>query len=345
MIKNNPHNSPSYAGFAQQLVTLALPVLAQGYRGLVNGFRNDQALAQVVKERGIDAVLSDKDALKNLRKGNNELVTAGEKEAESVMRRAVQESFPEHAITGEEWGVQKGSETRWVFDPVDGTSAMVKTALAEAFGARLGHPVPAFGITIAVVEGNEAIVGVVAELKPQAGSLGLARLWVGEKGSVMCDGKRVSVSLLPPAVLKSALLACTVPEVMFGTGRKWSGYQALADAVAGSVPEQNCIGFMRLMMKDGGVDIAYESDLAYHDAAALVPLLQGAGIKVTDGEGRPLDFSEGAIGKEFTLLAAQPPLHAEALALIRKGVPPEKNRFSSCQGNSQGYANKFPDSQ
>jgi fructose-1,6-bisphosphatase/inositol monophosphatase family enzyme len=141
--------------------------------------------------------------------------------------------------------------------------------------------------------------------------------------------------------LSASLIASTVPEIMFATAEKWSGFQALRDAARGCVTDQNCVGFMRLLQPESGIGVVYEADLAYHDAAALVPILEGAGMRVTDSGGHPLSFPKSAIGSEFTLLAAAPSLHRQALSLVQQGVEPEKNSFAGNFGTHQGYAQKF----
>jgi hypothetical protein len=129
---------------------------------------------------------------------------------------------------------------------------------------------------------------------------------------------------------------------MFNSAPKWSGYQALAEATGGRIPDQNCIGFMRILQEDGGIDVVYEADLAYHDVAALAPILRGAGVTVTDGAGSSLTFPARAITQEFSVLTAQPAVHAQALERVLAGVAPEANRFSSRGDARRGYAQKFP---
>jgi len=333
----------SLAEFGQTLVfALAVPVLAQGYLDLVKKLRNNPELAKLATEKGVDAILSgDSAEIAGLRKHNKELVTIAEKEAEKTMTDAVKAHFPEHAIIGEELGFQPGNQIRWVFDPVDGTSAMIRTALMEAFGLPISEPVPAFGITVAMVDGDEAVLGIVTQLQPQHNTLFASNAWVGEKGKLtLHNGSAVKLSPLP-ATLAECGLASTVPQVMFNTPEKWSGYQALMEATGSTIPDQNCIGFMQLLGKSN-THIVYEADLAYHDAAALVPILKGAGITVSDSTGQDLRFPESAIKKEFSVLAAQPALHTQALDCIRKGVPPERNTYINRNKADRGYANKFP---
>jgi fructose-1,6-bisphosphatase/inositol monophosphatase family enzyme len=332
--------SPSLSEFARHLVSeLAVPELARGYSDLVSSFSANSALATAIKAKGMDDVLSDEGEAGFLKKENKELVTAFEKKAEARMTEEVRNYFPDHAIIGEEHGFKPGGNTCWVFDPVDGTSAMIRHALAQAFNLPAGNPVPAFGITVAVVEEDEATVGVIAELQPKGGTLSISNLWLGKKGKrTLCNGGEISL-LQAPATLSDTVMACTVPPLMFNTKEKWSGFQALMEATKTCITDQNCIGFMGLL--SGGVGIAYESDLAYHDAAALLPILEGAGIIVTDAGGRKITFPQNTIGKEFTVLAAQEVLHSQALKYIKKGVPPEQNRFTSTGAPLHGYAQKF----
>lgn len=325
------------------IIKLAVPVLSQGYGDLVQRLKTNQELARIAAELGIDAILSgDNEAMAGLRKNNRELVTTAEKEAEQLMTAAVKKQFPDHAIIGEELGFQAGSKICWVFDPVDGTSAMVKTAMAEAFGITLVAPLPAFGITLAVVDEGQPVLGIVAELKAKKGRLSATTVWIGEKGKpTQCNGKPVKLADAP-VKLEDSTVTSTVPQVMFGTPKTWSGWQALEEATKSTTTGQNCVGYMKLLEKDSGIHIVYEADLAYHDAAALVPILDGAGITITSGQGQPLRFPESSKTQEYTILAAPPLLHRQALDTILKGVPPEKNTYSKRATANNGYANKFP---
>jgi len=91
----------------------------------------------------------------------------------------------------------------------------------------------------------------------------------------------------------------------------------------------------------GGIDVVVERDLTLPDAAALLPVLDNAGIVVTDHAGAPVRFDAAARDGEYALLAAAPALHAEALAALRAGVAPARNRFVDRAGPHNGYAKKF----
>ncbi len=309
----------SMSAFATSLATSAADVLSAGYTGLVRQLRGNDA-------SGIEY------------KQNREVVTAAEKVAEQLMRDRVRAAFPQHTIIGEELGTSSGNEWTWVFDPIDGTSAMVRTAMAEAAGQVPVQPAPAFGITVAVLHGDEAMIGVVAELRAQDGGLAVANIWVGRQDfPTTCNDKEVVSST--PHSLSSATLTCTVPDVMFSTFETWGSFQALAEGTATFVPDQNCVGFMRLL--GGGIDIAYEADLGLPDAAALIPPLTGAGIRVTDHKGHRPRFDATSRSGEYRLLAASPGLHAQALEITLAGVDPARNTFPQRGTEYNLYAKKF----
>jgi len=330
--------------FAQHLVReVAAPVLSAGYRQLVHQLAANTQLAALVQEMGIDGALaSDNPTIAALKKGNKELVTEAEKEAEMLMRMEVHQHYPGHAIVGEEHGYKSGSSLRWVFDPVDGTSAMIRKAMAEAFSLTLPAPLPAFGITLALVEGDTAMYSIVAQLRPQHGGLGIMQFWAGAKGHAPLYNGEELPPRHAPVSLAACQLASTVPEIMFATPHRWAGYAALAEACQGVLRDQNCVGFMQLLNPQNHTWLAYEADLAYHDVAALLPILEGAGMIVTDDAGMPLLFPESAIGHEFTILAGPPALHAQALAHLRRGQA-DPGRYPLPKTlQTAGYATKFP---
>ena len=53
-------------------------------------------------------------------------VTDADRDAETAIRKVINEVFPEDSILGEEHGLTEGtSGARWVIDPVDGTRAFI----------------------------------------------------------------------------------------------------------------------------------------------------------------------------------------------------------------------------
>src|SRR2546423_14775465 len=53
-------------------------------------------------------------------------VTVADREAEQLLRKRINEVFPNDGILGEEFGEQQGtSGYRWVLDPIDGTKSFI----------------------------------------------------------------------------------------------------------------------------------------------------------------------------------------------------------------------------
>lgn len=314
----------------------AVPILSQGYRNLVEVFRAAPTLAGVAATDGVDAVLtSDDPAITALYKDNKEFATQAEREAEAAMAARVL-TFPEYVVLGEELGQQGGAqhgeggqEIHFVFDPVDGTTSMLRTAVAEAYGVPAPEVPPAFGVTVGVVVAGQAVAGVVAELRPHRDGLTVPRLWSGGVGAPATrNGQPVSAA--PDVSLERAILACTVPEVMFHDEVEWRDFQALSEVTARCVTGQNCIGYMGLLRGAddvplaGGtpaIDVVFERDLKAPDAAALIPILSAGGVRVSDATGRPLRFgpSELRPDYEYVVLAATANVHAAAMRKLRSG--------------------------
>ncbi|WP_280395629.1 inositol monophosphatase family protein [Nocardia brasiliensis] len=327
------------ASFAVPLLSVAHSEIRHGYLDMLRTFRGNPLLGERIRNVGFSAVLAGNDPMITaLQKANRELVTDAEKRAERMLRDEIHRNYPNHSLTGEELPDQvREQEWMWSIDPVDGTSAMVRSALIRAYGLPMPEARPAFGISIGVLHGDTAVLGVIGELMPHEDDLELGRVWVG--GTEMpatCDGSPMLNSEVDTS--RDPLLACTIPEVMFTTADNWGSFQALTDIAGNALVDQNCVGYMGLL--DGSVDIVYERDLLLPDAAAVVPILRSAGVVVTDHQGHPTSFAPAARGQEYVLLAARPALHDHAVTLTSAGVSGSRNRFGAADPIELGYTRK-----
>jgi histidinol-phosphatase len=61
-------------------------------------------------------------------KSDRSPVTLADRACEDLIRRRIEQRFPNHAIVGEEFGLKesKGSAHRWFIDPIDGTKSFVR---------------------------------------------------------------------------------------------------------------------------------------------------------------------------------------------------------------------------
>jgi histidinol-phosphatase len=94
-------------------------------------------------------------------------------------------------------------------------------------------------------------------------------------------------------------------------GRYWDGFLRLVDGTERQRGFGDYLGYLFVMR--GQAELMVECDLKPWDLAPLMVLLEEAGGRLTDFEGRPTIYSG-------TALASNGRLHAEALALLTGGI-------------------------
>jgi myo-inositol-1(or 4)-monophosphatase len=82
-------------------------------------------------------------------KGKNDFVTRVDWEAETIIKSAISQNFPEHRILAEETGYSvQTSEYLWVIDPLDGTTNFIRG-------------IPHFAISMALLRNGTVILGLI----------------------------------------------------------------------------------------------------------------------------------------------------------------------------------------
>lgn len=78
--------------------------------------------------RVISQSLENPAAIEAMQKGQNDLVTNIDKQAEKAVIDTIRKSYPDHTIISEEAGELEGADkdTVWIVDPLDGTTNFVK---------------------------------------------------------------------------------------------------------------------------------------------------------------------------------------------------------------------------
>ncbi|EQD36162.1 Inositol monophosphatase, partial [mine drainage metagenome] len=80
--------------------------------------------------------LNNLEALTVTAKGRNDFVSEVDRAAEAEIVAIIRRHYPHHAILAEESGAQGESDTRWIIDPLDGTTNFL-------------HGFPVFAVSIA----------------------------------------------------------------------------------------------------------------------------------------------------------------------------------------------------
>ena len=209
------------------------------------------------------------------RKHDDSPVTIADRAAEAAVRTVLAERFPDHGILGEEAGEERaGARWRWVIDPIDGTRAFLTGR-------------PSFGTLVALLDGDTPVLGLIDQPVTGERWLGVAGRptqftgpWAGTPGVRTC------------ATLSEAELSCTSPAIF--TPGQAPGWERLAASVRRVTWGGDCYAYGLLAL--GQIDVVAEAGLKLWDWAALVPVIEGAGGRVTDWRGAPLrPHSDGTV--------------------------------------------------
>jgi myo-inositol-1(or 4)-monophosphatase len=224
-------------------------------------------------------------------KGEVDLVTEVDEQAEQVIRKILLGAFPAHGMLAEEGGALVGAEdTRWIVDPLDGTT-------------NYAHGLPIFCVSIALERAGEVVLGVVHDpMREEA--------YVAERGQgATLNGEPTRVS--DTEELIQALIAtgfpfdrAQMPEALDLFGR----FAAITRGMRrlGSTALDLCY------VATGRLDGYYERGIWAWDIAAGALILEEAGGKVTnyrggtlDLEGRQIVASNGALHTAMTKLTGE----------------------------------------
>jgi len=218
------------------------------------------------------------------RKGDGTPVTIADRAIETEMRRLIRASFPAHAIRGEEFAPEGSGEFTWVLDPIDGTKSFIT-----------GFPL--FGSLIALAQNGRAVLGVV-----EAPALG--ERWLGCEGRpTLFNGRAVRTSACRS--LADAVVYTTTAETFSAQER--SCFESLGARSALRRFGGDC--YLYGMLAGGYCDLVIEVKLKPHDFMAVIPIVEGAGGRISDWRGESL----GMVTDGRVVAAATEPLWKEAI--------------------------------
>jgi myo-inositol-1(or 4)-monophosphatase len=221
-------------------------------------------------------------------KGEVDLVTEVDEQAEQVIQEILLGAFPSYGMLAEEGGWLPGEEdARWIVDPLDGTT-------------NYAHGLPIFAVSIALERVGEVVLGMVHDPMRE-------ETYVAERGGgATLNDEPISVSDTDES--NRALIATgfpydrnKVPEALDLFGR-----------FAGLTRGMRRLGSTALdlcYVASGRLDGYYERGIWAWDIAAGSLILKEAGGKVTNYQGSELDLegreivaSNGALHPAMTRL-------------------------------------------
>jgi histidinol-phosphatase len=191
-------------------------------------------------------------------------VTLADRGAEELIRKVLLETFPRDGFLGEESGDSPGSSGyRWIIDPIDGTRGFVRG-------------VPIWATLVGLEYKGEQIAGVahVPALKQTYRALR------GE--GAFRDDRRIEVSTVDN--LAEAHL--------FYSSISWFAKAGRQDAflkLVGQTLRQRGFGdfYGFLLVAQGSGDLMVEHGVHPWDLGALKPIVEEAGGRMTDWDGKP----------------------------------------------------------
>ncbi len=217
-------------------------------------------------------------------------VTEADRHVERVLRDEIEQRYPDHSITGEEFGTKPGGEYGWLIDPIDGTRAFV-----------VGQPM--WGTLVGLCRGDEPVAGWMHIPT-------LDETFIGDhKGARWLSGDQARTLATRAVSLDEAILASTHPS-MFDDGGEREAFGAVEAAVRMTRWGGDCLNYGLLAM--GHIDVIIEAKLEAYDIVPLIPIIERAGGVVTDRAGHP------PLDGGFVVAAGSAELHAAVLDLVNR---------------------------
>ncbi|HRK98100.1 MAG TPA: inositol monophosphatase family protein [Alphaproteobacteria bacterium] len=215
-------------------------------------------------------------------------VTKADREIEQTLRDIIEQERPEDGILGEEFGIKETKNgLTWVIDPIDGTKSFT---IAR----------PTFGTLIGLCQNQTPVLGIIDQPI-------LKHRWIGQTGHQSTFNEKL-VSCRPCPNLKQAI---------FGTGSATqisdddpTRFARIEQACRYTVFQGDC--YFYGLMANGFIDTIVENHLGIYDFIALVPIIEGAGGKITDWSGNNKTLE----GDPTLLACGDPTLHEKILKLI-----------------------------
>ena len=202
-------------------------------------------------------------------KPDRSFVTQADTAVERMIRARIHDAFPDHGLVGEEYGTEAGdASVRWYIDPIDGTHNFIRG-------------IPLFGTLLAVERDGELQAGVLS-------APALDERWWGWRGGGAWARHRGETT--PSRLAVSGVSHLADALLLYGSGRDIvaSGRAPGFDGLLADAWRERGFGdfWGYALVAEGAAEAMVEVDLSPWDAAAPMLLVEEAGGRATDLEGR-----------------------------------------------------------
>ena len=214
-------------------------------------------------------------------------VTIADQRLEELIREKIVSTFPEHGIIGEEFGSERtDSEFVWVIDPIDGTKSFLSG-------------VPLFGTLIGLIHQDQPVMGVFYQPI-------LDKTMIG-------DGKKTFLNDMPvrcssvDSIQNAKLMVTDINDIQ--KYQNLTNFLNLMAQIKLTRTWGDCFGYY--LLAQGSADIMLDPIVSVWDTTAIIPIIMGAGAKITDWKGKsPINGN--------SLVAASCEIHDEVLSILNQ---------------------------
>jgi len=216
-------------------------------------------------------------------------VTLADKAAEKAIRDLINKHYPGHGIFGEEYGEENtDAQFCWIIDPIDGTRSYISG-------------LPLWGTLIGLYENGVPIAGIMHQ--PFTGERYLSD---GTQSKLVHLDQSKNIYSRKTKSISDCLMLSTSPKLF--EGDELESFLRVENACRLSRYGTDCYAYV--MVASGQVDLVVESKLFIYDIAALIPIIENAGGKITDWQG-----NSAAQGGQI-LASGNIDIHQQAIDLL-----------------------------
>lgn len=217
-------------------------------------------------------------------KNDDTPVTIADKKINDLVKKRVEETFPDHGFLGEEGGEPDGQKYVWVCDPIDGTRAYSRGIASSTF-------------SLALVKDGEPVLGVVYQ--PFLSEMYFA---VKDQGA-FCNGEKIEVSRVSQPDHKTLIAAPAFKDrAHFNIDDKLKSYSKLGV----NIYNYGSAAYNAILVARGSADMTFFPWSSVWDIAAAKVIIEEAGGHTSDIEGNDQNYDSeirGFIGTNGVLSA------------------------------------------